>query len=153
MSLYKHFLFLQQTKLFMKLSNRQQRGKITSRKATAPFLVGSVILQTWNIHIRDLLFQKDGLHIRATTVNILYITDRELEDSLDTISYRDFWRSGSAWLPSPLTLKFHLSIHCRLLNPLPDAPLHLRAAKDCSDFKSHHRSPSIEGPDSWLLWT
>lgn len=114
----------------VQFSNREQRGKITSRKAIAPFLVGSVILQH-EIFISEIFYYKrNGLHIRATTVNILFITDRELEDSLDTIFYPDFWRSGPAWLPSPLTFKFQISIHYWPLNPLPDAPLqHLRAAQ------------------------
>jgi hypothetical protein len=43
------FLFLQQAKLFMKQYSStigSKRKKITSKKATVPFLVGSIILQT-----------------------------------------------------------------------------------------------------------
>lgn len=83
----KHFLFLQQIKLFMNLYS-----SATGSKGKKNYLKESKQLLSWwdlssyghEIFISEILhFKRNGLYIRAT-INILFITNEELEDSLWT---------------------------------------------------------------------
>lgn len=57
----------------VQFSNREQREKkLPQGKQTASFLVGSVILWTWNIHIRDLTFQEEWVIYQSYNKHFIY---------------------------------------------------------------------------------
>lgn len=143
----------------VQFSNREQRKKITSRKVTAPFLVGSVILETWNIHIRDLIFQEEWVAYQSYN-NKHYCWGIRIT-SLDTSSGKDsfvskhitakkFFRNLAAIAQTCGSMTSSPLVNLACLWS-PSVPLqHLKAAQRLFWFLSCHRSPVLIF--QWKAW-
>lgn len=157
---WKHFLFLWQTKLFM---NRHlsaigsKRKRVISKKAS--FLVGSIILQTWNIHVSDLICQQEGVTYESyNSKHFIYNQQGKRRLFVGHQFLPTLLDKSSAWPPSLMNPQVS---H---LYPLPS-----------SDFPSQCSIPKLEScprtvvtlshiinpwifafpirADSWPMWT
>ena len=153
---WKHFLFRRQTKLFMKWylsAIGSKRKRVISKKAS--FLVGSIILQTWNIHVSDLMCQQEGVTSESyNTKHFIYnqwgkrrlfVGHQFLPTLLEIrVSMTPLSNEPSGFTFIPITF---------LWFPFP--MLHSKTGElptDCCDFKSHHKSLNIRLPyKGWLL--